>query len=264
MKELPINQIIQGDCLEVLSSFPAESVDLVVTSPPYDNLRDYKGYSFNFDGIAKEMYRVLKVGGVIVWVVGDATIDGSESGTSFRQALFFKEIGLNLHDTMIYLKNSPAFPDSVRYGQVFEYMFILSKGKPKTFNPIMDKKNRWTESFGKSSNRQKDGTIQQKEKIVVKDFGMRFNTWKYNTGFGYSTKDEIAFEHPAIYPEDLAADHIKSWSNDGDIVLDPMCGSGTTLKMARALNRNYIGIDISDEYCELARKRINSLPKPMF
>ena len=155
-----LNKIIQGDCLEVMKLFKAESIDLVVTSPPYDNLRDYKGYIFNFEGIAKELFRIMKEGGVVVWVVGDATIDGSETGTSFRQALYFKEVGFNLHDTMIYQKNGPAYPaneKSTRYSQVFEFMFIFSKGIPKSVNLLKDKKNRWfgSKTFGKQSHRNK-------------------------------------------------------------------------------------------------------------
>lgn len=261
---MEVNKIYCGDSLEVLRGFEDESVDMVLTSPPYDNLRDYKGFTFDFEGIARGLYRIIKQGGVIVWVVGDATIDGSESGTSFRQALFFKDIGLRLHDTMIYEKNSSPFPDSCRYNSTFEYMFVLSKGKPKTINLIQDRKNRWTESFGKSSNRQKDGTIKVKEKIIVKDFGTRNNVWRYNTGFNYSTKDEEAFEHPAIFPELLANDHIQSWSNKDDVVLDPFMGSGTVGKMAKILGRNYIGIDISKEYCELAEKRISYVNPPLF
>lgn len=249
---MELNKIIQGDCLEVLSSFPAESVDLVVTSPPYDNLRDYKGYSFDFEGIAKELYRVLKVGGVMVWIVGDKTNDGSESGTSFKQALFFKDIGLNLHDTMIwYRRTTPQ--NSNRYEPAFEYMFVLSKGKPKTFNPIKEKAkyedNRTEKNYHRDS---KDEGKFNRNKFVRQELVTIDNVWDLsNRG-----NDDIAHEHPAIFPEKLAGNHIVSWSNEGDIVLDPMCGSGTTLKMAQYLGRNFIGIDISEEYCEIARKRI--------
>lgn len=253
------NHIYQGDCLEVMKTFPDESIDLVVTSPPYDELRDYKGYSFNFEGIAKELYRVIKQGSVVVWVVGDMTTDGSESGSSFRQALFFKDLGFNLHDTMIYLKNSPPYPSQGKYYQVFEYMFILSKGKPKTFNPIVDRENRWqTKWSDKRTRREKDGSL--KEAPVTWEFkplGVRFNVWKYNTGAENSTRDKIAYEHPATFPEKLAEDHIISWSNEGDIVLDPMCGSGTTCKMAKYTNRKYIGIDTSSDYCKIAEERLS-------
>jgi|SRR3990167_1447940 len=258
-----MNKIIQGDALLKLRELPDESVDLTVTSPPYDNIRAYKGFSFDFEGIARELYRVTKEGGVVVWVVGDQTVDGSESGTSFRQALFFKEIGFRLHDTMIYEKNGTSFPDTNRYYQVFEYMFVFSKGKPKTANLLVDRKNKWPGSWGKSSERQEDGILKQKKKIISNEMGIRFNIWRINGGFGFSSKDEIAYEHPAIFPEALAADHIRTWSNQGDLVLDPMCGSGTTCKMAKLLKRNYIGIEISPEYCKLAEQRIAQYQSPM-
>jgi DNA modification methylase len=256
-----LNHIYHGDCVDIMRTFPEGVIDLTVTSPPYDNLRTYEGYDFNFEEIAKELYRVTKDGGVVVWVVGDATIKGSETGTSFRQALYFKEIGFNLHDTMIYLKSGFSFPESNRYPNVFEYMFVFSKNKPKTFNPIKDRpnKNRGRKIAG--TNRQKDGSLKPASGIgkVLGDFGVRFNVWKYQVGKYKSTNDEIAYKHPAIFPEKLAEDHILSWSNPGDIVLDPMCGSGTTCKMAKLNGRNYIGIDIAEEYVEMARRRVEEV-----
>lgn len=252
------NKIICGDSLEVLRNMEDNSVDLTVTSPPYDNLRTYKGFDWDFEGIAKELYRVTKGGGVVVWVVGDATVNGSETGSSFKQALYFKEIGFRLHDTMIYEKNSAAFPDKNRYYNVFEYMFVFSKGRPSAVNRIEDKKNKWggTQTFGKVSGRRADGTLSEGKKKTVKEYGVRNNVWRYNTGRGQSTTDDIAFKHPAIFPEKLAEDHIITWSNPGDTVLDPFAGSGTTAKMALLNGRKYISIDISEEYCEIARKRV--------
>ena len=236
---------------------PDRCIDLTVTSPPYDNLRTYNGFSFNFEEVAQELYRITKDGGVVVWVVGDATINGSESGSSFKQALYFKEIGFNLHDTMIYQKNNPMPFQHNRYQPCFEYMFILSKGKPNAFNPIMENT---VNPSGKL-------TITQREKDGSKNHGFgygdkrnskryRHNVWKYNVGKNQTTKDSVAFEHPAIFPEQLAEDHIISWSNPGDIVFDPFLGSGTTAKMAYLNGRNYCGIDISEEYCEIARRRV--------
>lgn len=237
-----MNKIMQGDCLEELKTLEDNSIDLTVTSPPYDNLRNYNGYTFNFKGIANELYRVTKKGGVVVWVVGDATIKGSETGTSFKQALFFKDIGFNLHDTMIYEKNSSTFPaqkNGNRYTQIFEYMFVFSKSKLKTSNLICDKQNKWAgyKDFSK------------KLKNTVPKESPRNNIWKYTTSFN-------GVKHAAPFPEKLAEDHIISWSNEGDIVLDPMAGSGTTLKMAIKNKRKYIGIEISEEYCEIAKARI--------
>jgi len=260
VKEVPVNQIICDDAVEVLSTFPANSIDLVITSPPYDNLRDYKGRAFDFEGLATELARVLKQGGVIVWVVNDAVIDGSKTGTSFKQALYFKDLGLNLHDTMIYGKKGIPYPSIVRYYQVFDYMFILSKNSPKTFNPIKDRKNLWAgvkAHWGKPRWRQKDGSMKEvKDSHIIPEYSMRTNIYFYSIGKGNSTKDEIAYKHPAIFPEKLAKDQILSWSNEGDVVLDPMCGSGTTLKMASKTNRKWIGIDISEEYCEISRQRL--------
>jgi len=194
----------------------------------------------------------------VVWVVGDETIDGSETGTSFKQVLFFKEIGFKLHDTMIYEKNSAPNPSLNRYEQVFEYMFVLSKDKPKTTNLIKDKKNRWagTKTFGTTSRRQKDGSLTQTKKELIAEFGNRNNIFKYSNGYGYTTADEIAYEHPAIFPEKLAADHIYTWSNENDIVYDCFGGSGTTAKMAHIYKRNWIISEMSAEFCKLAQKRI--------
>jgi len=234
---------------------------LTVTSPPYDNLRDYKGYSFDFASIAKELYRVTKQGGVVVWVVGDATINGSETGTSFKQALFFKECGFNLHDTMIYNKGNCPFPDRTRYSNIFEYMFVLSKGNP-TFNPICDKKNKTGGSKIKSTTlRQIDGSLTKTSSEKngldksIKEFGARFNIWEISPGWGKSHTDKHGYKHPATFPEQLANDHIMSWSNEGDLVYDPFMGSGTTAKMAIKNNRKWIGSEISSEYCEIIKQR---------
>jgi len=254
-----INKVICGDCLEVMKDLPDKSVDLVLTSPPYDNLRDYQDYSFDFEGIAKELFRVIKQGGVMVWVVGDMMVDGSETGTSFNQAIYFKEIGFNLHDTMIYKKNGISFPNPLRYHQCFEYMFVFSKGQPKTVHLIEDRKNSLA---GEVKNgrweRQKSGKIKlrAKENYSMKEVGARWNIWEYEIGYNKSTKDKLAFEHPAMFPEALAADHIKSWTNEEDLILDPFNGSGTTTKMAKLLKRNFIGIEISPKYCKIAEERL--------
>ena len=258
-------ELLLGDCIEVMSNMDAESVDMVLTSPPYDNLRTYgskEEFTFdNFKSIANGLSRALKEGGVIVWVVGDGTVKGSETGTSFRQALYFKEIGLRLHDTMIYSKNAFSFPASNRYHQTFEYMFVVSKGSPKTFNPISDKVNT---KFGislRGNGRNKDGTVfmrhsEKKGKRITNKFGKRYNVWSINSGWMKSSTDKIAYQHPAIFPEQLAHDHILSWSNPGDIVLDPMMGSGTVGKVCRQLDRNFVGIEINEEYFKIAKQRV--------
>jgi len=244
-----------------MKDIPDKSIDLTVTSPPYDNLRNYNGYSFNFEGIAKELFRVTKQGGVVVWVVGDATINGSETGASFKQALYFKEIGFNLHDTMIYQKNSYPFPPRNRYYQQFEYMFVFTKGKPKTYNiQRCETDPRWRNKTNKtSSQRNADGTTTKLRYKTGKIDRKMDNVWKLNTGYMKGTPDKIAFQHPATFPDLLAERHILSWSNEGDTVFDPMAGSGTTLKMAKKNNRNYVGIEISQDYIDIINQRLSSL-----
>ena len=259
---MKINKTYNENCLDTMSKIPNDFIDLTITSPPYDNLRTYNGYSFDFESVAKELYRVTKQGGVVVWVVGDSTIKGSETGTSFKQALFFKEIGFNLHDTMIYEKNASSFPsrkDGNRYTQIFEYMFVLSKGKPKTSNLICDKENKWAghTNWGKNTKRGRDNDLKETSKIKpVPKFSPRNNIWKYTVGGGFASSDKIASKHPAIFPEKLAQDNILSWSNENDLVYDPFMGSGTTAKMAILNNRNYIGSEISEEYCKIIEERL--------
>ena len=255
-------KIIQGDCLEEMKNIPDGSVDLTVTSPPYDNLRNYNGNNELWSeqvwkDCIEDLYRVTKDGGVVVWVVCDATIKGSETGTSFKQALWAKECGFNLHDTMIYEKLCYMPKTHNRQEQAFEYMFVWSKGKPKTVNHKM-KKNR---EAGKiiSGNHRHDGNnlepIRSTGKAIA-DEGIDINIWRYKTGWNHSYSESYLKGHPAIYPEKLAKDHIKVWSNEGDTVLDPFMGSGTTGKMAKQLDRNFIGIELDKEYFEIAKKRI--------
>lgn len=257
---MKVNKIITGDNVEVLRKMPEGYIDLTVTSPPYDDLRTYNGYSWDPELIANELFRVTKPGGVVVWIVGDRTVKGSETGSSFKQALTFMDIGFNLHDTMIYMKDSISFPDTNRYYQIFEYMFIFSKGSPKTVNLISDRKNKHAGHKIRGRERQSDGSLCGRRKgNPVKEFGVRYNVWQVQTGYMKSTKDLIAYNHPAIFPESLAEDHILSWSNPGDIVLDPFGGSGTTAKMAKKNGRHFIHIDISEEYNEIARKRLEGI-----
>lgn len=248
-------EIKQGDCLELMKDITSNSIDLTVTSPPYDNLRTYQGYTFDFESIAKELYRVTANGGVVVWIVADATINGSETGTSFRQALYFKECGFNIHDTMIWRKpNAGSIGSLNRYENVFEYMFVFSKGQPKTSNIIKDRQNKRFGELQHGSIRQKDGTVRKTTgygKRKVAEFGRRHNVWDI-----VPCKSKKERLHPAPFPEQLANDHIISWSNEGNTVFDPFMGSGTTGKMAVLNNRNFIGFDICEEYCEIARKRI--------
>ena len=251
-----------GDCLERMKEITDGSVDLTVTSPPYDNLRTYNGnieqWSFDkFQQIAKELYRVTSTGGVVVWVVADATIKGSETGTSFRQALFFKEIGFNLHDTMIYEKNGTGACGSNNcYWQTFEYMFVFTKGKIKTVHRLDNGKPR-TKGGIKTGRITKDG-IQKVEKRSDAEgkLQLRSNIWRYNVGF---TSGDDKTEHPAVFPELLAQDHILSWSNEGDTVLDCFMGSGTTGVACKNLNRKFIGIEKDEKYFKIAQDRIAAI-----
>lgn len=247
--------IICGDCLQLMQELPDGYIDLTVTSPPYDCLRIYEGYTFDFEGIAKQLLRITKDGGVVVWIVGDATVNGSETGTSFRQALYFKEIGFNIHDTMIYGRSS--LPQTQRrYEPEFEYMFVFSKGAPKTFNPILEKK-RWVDNrLAKAVHRDPGGDHIRTGFASAKTMKISGNIWYYAVGGWHVTQDKIAHQHPAIFPEELARDHITSWSNEGDLVFDPMCGSGTTCKMAYMLGRHYLGFDVSENYVNIARERM--------
>jgi len=250
--DLPLNNFYVGESVKWMQdNMPSNFVDLTVTSPPYDNLRTYKGFEFDYKAMLEELYRVTKKGGVVVWIVNDATINGSETGTSFRQALYAKDIGFNLHDTMIYQKRSCVYPDKIRYNNVFEYMFVLSKGKPKTVNLIKDKINSRYGDKITGSERRRNGNLNKDRSCLgqkIKKYGVRDNVWLINSEYMKTTKDKIAYNHPAQFPEKLAADHILTWSNPGDIVFDPMCGAGTTCKMAWLNNRKFIGVDMGEEY----------------
>lgn len=250
------NRIYNLDCVEGMRQLGDETIDLTVTSPPYDNLRKYNGFSWDFEATARELFRVTKKGGVVVWVVNDATINGSETGTSFRQALYFLDCGFRLHDTMIFRKANFIPLTHNRYEQSFEYMFVFSKGKPKTFNPIrIPCKNAGKlESYGSGRRSQLDANqaMRAPEGLsyqATRDTKIHPNIFTYSLG---SAKTG----HPAAFPDKLAADHILSWSNPGDTILDPFTGSGTTAKMALLNDRNFIGFEISDEYCEIANRRI--------
>ena len=247
--------------LDTMKRMPDNFIDLTVTSPPYDDLRTYNGYCFDFENIANELFRVTKQGGVVVWVVGDATVKGSETGTSFKQALYFMQCGFNLHDTMIYQKIS-YMPNkkAKRYDGLFEFMFVFSKTIPKTFNEITEERTNIEKSICKKDImvRQKDGSFKKSERINKGTTKKMGNVWTYLNNSN-STKDKIAFEHPAIFPEQLANDHIISWSNEGDIVYDPFAGSGTTGKMAILNNRKCIMSEISSEYCDIIKKRLEPI-----
>lgn len=257
---MELDHIYCGDNVKVLAGFPDACIDLTVTSPPYDKLRTYNGYSWDFNALAPELYRVTKLGGVVVWVVGDATVNGSETGTSFRQALYLKEKGFNLHDTMIYRKMNYIPLTHRRYEQEWEYMFVFSKGSPAAFNPITEKSNGAGKKYNliRKGYGFKEGAFRRGDRdVTTKDAKQHGNIFEYPCG-------NSGINHPAPFPEDLARDHILSWSNPGDLVLDPFVGSGTTAKMAKEFGRHWIGIDISAEYCKLAERRVAGANVPLF
>jgi site-specific DNA-methyltransferase (adenine-specific) len=263
LEELSLNKIYNENCLETMARMPDEFVDLTITSPPYDSLRKYNpplGYSFDFGTIAEELFRVTKQGGVVVWVVADKTKNGNKSLTSFKQAIFFQEIGFNFYDNIIYEKNGSPYSHKGRYLNAYEYMFVLSKGNPKTINLLKDRRNLWAgQKWGKKTTRRKSNDeLEEKNYFHSEPFGVRYNIWRYNTGSGYTAplEENFIYKQPAVFPEKLATDHIYSWSNEGDLIYDPMGGSGTVAKRAIIYKRNWIMSEISAEYCQIAEKRL--------
>ena len=255
----PLNCFVVADAVAYMEAHvPDHSIDLTVTSPPYENLRDYKGYRFDVSSMMRSLYRVTKQGGVVVWVVGDK-INGGRSLVSFDHAFIGRECGFVIHDVMIYQKKNTPFMRSNAYTNCYEFMFVFAKGSPKTFNPLKvpTKRHGWEMAV---ANKKSDG-INRKVPVQLKKEKTKINIWQYAVGLGGSTRDRMAFEHPAIFPERLARDHILSWTDEGDSVLDPMCGSGTSCKMAQLHGRQWLGIDISQDYIDLARRRLELLTK---
>ena len=264
---LPINKIYNESCIDGMSKLDDGCIDLVVTSPPYDDLRTYNDSSkwdYNvFKDVATLLEEKVADGGVVMWNVGDATVNGSETGSSFRQCLYFMDKGFRLHDTMIYEKTGTAFasgPKSVRYTQIFEYCFILSKGKPKTINLIQDKKNKWAgiRSWGEATSRKRDGTTNKpgKRSNPIREYGVRTNIWRIKNSGGFGQSSKAAYKHPATMPEELARGHILTWSNKGDLVLDPFMGSGTTAQVCIEEERNYIGFEVDTQYHTMCEQRV--------
>ena len=253
-----LGRIICGDNTEVLSSFPDDCIDLVVTSPPYDDMRAYGGHSWNFETLAAQLVRVLKPGGTIVWIEGDKTKNGSETLTTMRHALHFHDVcGLTVNDTMVY-KKANYLPQncSTRYDQCWEYMLVLAKGKPKTGNLLRDKRNAkyGRERMVVGGRIGQDGKLKDRRVEQPKEFGMRNNVWQYPVG-----GTNVSNGHPAVMPYDLAKDLVASWSNYGDVILDPFTGSGTTLRAAKELNRQWVGIEINPKYCSIAEAGVSQL-----
>lgn len=266
MKNSFVNKLILGDSEIILKNLPDKCIDATITSPPYDNLRTYNNSNeeWNFDKfkkIANELFRVTKEGGIVAWIVGDSIVNGGKTLSSFRQAIYFQEIGFRIFDVIIYEKTGSGPPHKNRYFNTFEYIFILSKGKPKTINLLKDKLNKWGghETYGEITRREVDGRLTKKGKKKINKYGVRTNIWKYKNGKGQTTKDAIAHKHPAIFPEKLVADILESWTLEGDIILDPFGGSGTTAKVSSLMSRNFIYIEKIDEYFQIAKVRMENL-----
>lgn len=245
-----INKVIHGDNSAAVALLTRGSVDLIVTSPPYDDLRTYEGHSWNFYGLAHALFQALAEGGVMAWVVSDQTIEGSESLSSMKQALHFKEIGFRIHDTMIWEKPNPMPQNHARYEQAWEYIFVCSKGKPKTWNPVMvPAKNAGKISTG--SFLRADGSRLEKSGNgkPIKSEKVHKNIWPI-TNPGNGTK------HPAVFPDALAEMIISTWSNEGDLVLDPFAGSGTSLLTAQRMSRKFIGVELNESYVAICNQRL--------
>lgn len=263
IKKIEPNKTYVGDCVDLMSLMDGNCVDLTVTSPPYDGLRYYNGYDFNYEAIAESLYRVTKDGGVVVWVVADKTKNGDRSLTSFKQALYFQKVGFKVHDIMIYKKKNTPFMRSNAYTNCYEFMFVFLKGKKiKTFNPIEEATVR--QGYEMVPHNKGPEAVNKKVLKELKPSKTKINIWEYAVGLHGTTSDKIAFKHPAVFPEKLAQDHILSWSNKGDLVFDPMCGSGTTCKMALKNGRKYIGFDTSEEYIKITEERLKSINTNLF
>ena len=282
---LETNKVHHMSCIDGMKEMDAESVNLVVTSPPYDQLRAYNdssSWTFEvFTQVADQIIRVLKPGGVICWNVADAVMEvhkgqgTSKSGTSFRQCLYFQDNGLNFHDNLIYAKHGPRFASndkSTRYSNVYEYVFVMSKGTPEHCHLLKDRPNKTaglTGTRGGGGGRNaKTGEIiknDKSKKRTTPELGIRFNIWTISNVFGTTGQsDRRAYEHPALMPNGLAGDCIRSYSNEGDLVLDPFMGSGTTARQAYSLDRNYIGFEIDDTYHKLCEDINGDLMNSVF
>ena len=264
MTSFPENQIILADCVQGMKGLPSEIIPLTVTSPPYDDLRTYDGLAeWDFMNVARELYRITMPGGVVVWVVQEQIINGSESGESSRQRLAFANIGFRLHHTMVMARTSGYQFSHARYGRPLEDAFILSKGPPRYFCSIRDQKNKSAGQSRNKTNRNPDGSFDRAGRWTTNPYGVRGPIWLYHTGKHHTAKEDYAFDHPALMPEQMAEDHIVSWSKVGDLIFDPFAGAGTTLKMAMLNHRRFLGFEINPKYVKLARRRLKKAETAM-
>lgn len=256
--KLALNKIHHFDAVVGLRLLPADCIDLTLTSPPYDWIRDYNGTfdpaKFPFVRIAEELYRITAPGGVVLWITRDQQQDCCESGTSAKQMLYFKNIGFNVQ-TMI-VDSISARHRRYCYGMPPQFCFVLSKGRPKAFHPIRDKPNTEPGRIKSWSARNRDGRIRKGKPKEIPKYGRRSHIWLYPTGFGLVSDDPLPRNAPAPMVETVAGDLMLSYSNPGDLILDPMAGLGTTGKVAVKLNRQFIGFERVRKYCDVANDRV--------
>lgn len=257
---LVLDRIYNADCLEVMDALPEGCVDMTITSPPYDGIRTYEDThdGLDYEAVLQGLYRITKQGGVLVWIVADQVINGDETGTSFRQALAAKDVGFKLLDTMIWRKSIRSIGSCNAYWNEFEYMFVFTKGKIRVVNLLKDRPNYKSGQKFTAPVRNRSGEFSSsRNPRLLGEMGRRGNIWHYATGNGCSAPSgSVAFEHPAIFPEALVADHVQSWSNIGDLVFDPFMGSGTTAVVARRLDRHYIGAELVEKYADICKRRL--------
>ena len=258
--QIQVNKIICEDNITYLKTLPDECIDFVITSPPYDALRDYNGYKLDLHGLGVELLRVLKDGGICVMVIQDSTRDFAKSLTSFRTIVdWCDNIGFRLFECNIYNRQGTEGAWwKKRFRVDHEYMPIFLKGKrPQYFdkeNIKIPSKHGGKIMTGANIRTKNGQTGSRKVKInptkcpgTVMTFG--------NTCGGES---KLKSKHPAVFPNMLAYDMIECFCPEDGTVLDPFNGSGTTTLAAKCLGRNYIGIDVSEEYNKIARERLET------
>lgn len=256
-----LNEVYCGDCVKLMKLLPDSTIDLVVTSPPYDKIRDYNG-SIHFDlhKTGQEIFRVLKSGGIAVMVIQDQTKNFGKSLTSFKTIIdWCDNIGFKLFETIIYRKNgSEGVWWTKRFRVDHEYMPIFLKGKkPQYFNkePLKIPSKHGGKVMTGSGSRKTNGETQKTVTRAINFKKCRGTIWNYLMA---GDKNPLKRKHPAVFPDKIPYDFIQCFCPEEGIVLDPFAGSGSTLVMAKKLRRSFIGFDIVPEYCELARERLKT------
>lgn len=258
--EFELNEIYCIDCVEGMKKIPDNSVDIVVTSPPYDGIRDYNGFNFDLHETGRGLIRILKEGGIVAMVIQDQTKNFGKTLTSFKTIIdWCDNIGFKLFECVIYRKHgSEGAWWTNRFRVDHEYMPIFLKGeKPQYFN----KENLKVPSIhgGKvmtgSGSRRTDGKTNARVTRPINTMKCRGTIWNYLMA---GDKDPIKRQHPAPFPDQIPLDFIECFCPPGGVVLDPFMGSGSTAVAAKKLNRKYIGFDTSEEYIKIAHARLRN------